>query len=190
MTLIAANALLFAGERWTNPAGAGATMLAALRPMFFHPGTLAFVISVLYLWLFGDNVEDQLGRARFTTLYVISGLTAAVAQSMSGLDWRSIQVGASGAIGGVLGAYFLLYPRSRVLTLVPFPLSLHEVPAGFFLLFWYMFQVLTLASVQAGRIPAHIAAGLVAHATAFVTGALLCLALRRRERARVEWWGP
>ena len=190
MTLIAANALLFAGERWTNPAGAAAALVAALRPMFFHPGTLAFVISALYLWLFGDNVEDQLGRARFTTLYVISGLTAAGAQSITGLDWRSIPVGASGAIGGVLGAYFLLYPRSRVLTLVPFPLSLHEVPAGFFLLFWYMVQVLTLASLQAGRSPAYIAPGLVPHATAFVTGAVLCLALRRRERARVEWRDP
>jgi membrane associated rhomboid family serine protease len=181
MTLIAANALLFAGERWTNPAGPAATMFAALRPLFFHPGTLAFVIGAFYLWLFGDNVEDQLGRARFTTLYVVSGLTAAVAQSMIGLDWRSIQVGASGAIGGVLGAYFLLYPHSRVLTLVPFPLALHEVPALLFLLFWYMFQVLMLASVQAGRSPAHIAPALVAHATAFVTGALLCLVLRRRE---------
>ena len=190
MTLIAANALLFAGERWTDPAGEGATILAALRPMFSHPGALAFVISVLYLWLFGDNVEDQLGRTRFTTLYLVSGLTAAVAQSMTGLDWRSVQVSASGAIGGVLGAYFLLYPRSRVLTLVPVPLSLHEVPAGFFLLFWYMLQVLTLASVQAGRGPAHIVPGLVAHATAFVTGGLLCLALRRRERARVEWRDP
>ena len=190
MTLIATNALLFAVERWTNPAGEAARILAALRPLFFHPGALPFLMGVLYLWLFGDNVEDQLGRARFAMLYIISGVMAAVAQSLVGLDWRGSVVGASGAIGGVLGAYFLLYPRSRVLTLVPFPLSLHELPAAFFLLFWYMFQVLTLATHQTSRSALHIAPGLVAHATAFVTGAVLCLALRRRERARVEWRDP
>jgi membrane associated rhomboid family serine protease len=190
MTLIAANALLFAVERWTSPASEAASMLAALRPMFSHPGALAFLIGVLYLWLFGDNVEDQLGRARFATLYITSGLTAAGAQSLTGLDWRGTLVGASGAIGGVLGAYFLLYPRSRVLTFVPFPLALHEVPAALFLPFWYMFQVLTLVSHQTTRGASHVAPGLVAHATAFVTGALLCLALRRRERARVEWRDP
>lgn len=182
---------MFALDRWASAGGEPATVLALSRPLFFHPGLLAFAINLLYLWLFGDNVEDQLGRTRFTALYVVSGLSAAAAQTMGGgFDWRGFLVGASGAIGGVLGAYFLLYPRSRVLTLVPYPLSLHEVPAAFFLPFWYLFQLLTVATVQAGRSAQQVAPALVAHAAAFVAGGLLCFALRRRERARVEWWGP
>ena len=148
------------------------------------------LINLLYLWLFGDNVEDQLGRTRFATLYVISGLTAVAVQTWGGFDSRALLVGASGAIGGVLGAYFLLYPRSRVLTLAPFPLSLHELPVTFFLLFWYLFQMLMVAAVQTTRSADQVAPALAAHAAAFVSGALLCFALRRRERARVEWWGP
>lgn len=189
MILIALNALMFGAERWIDGSGQAAEFWPAVRPLFFHPVALAFGINLLYLWLFGDNVEDQLGRTRFALLYVASGLSAAGAQALGAPDSERFGLGASGAIGGVLGAYFLLYPRSRVLTLVPFPLSLHELPAGFFLFFWYLFQILTLAAIEAGSGAVQLGPAFVAHAAAFLTGAALCFALRRRERARVEWWG-
>ena len=157
--------------------------------MFSHPAVLALIINLLYLWLFGDNVENRLGRLRFAMLYIISGMAAAMTQSVSGLDERGFPVGASGAIGGVLGAYFFLFPRSRVLTLVPIPISLHEVPAVFYLLFWYMFQILILAAIPATRAIDQLIPTVFAHASAFAMGTVLCVALRRRERARVEWWG-
>ena len=188
LSLIAANALAFGVERWADGGQAGA-WLAAAGPMFFHPAVLALVINLLYLWLFGDNVENRLGRIRFAMLYIISGIAAAITQSVSGLDERGLPVGASGAIGGVLGAYFFLFPRSRVLTLVPVPLSLHEVPAVFYLLLWYMFQILILAAIPATRAIDQLIPSVLAHGSAFAMGTLLGVALGRRERTRVEWWG-
>ena len=165
--------------------------IGVLRSAFFHVGAVPFCINILFLWLFGDNVEDQTGRGRFVILYLLSGISAALAHAALDPSASRTLIGASGAIGGVMGAYFVLYPHSRILVLLPLPLSLHELPAALFLGIWLVLQLLTVAG-QVGAHPqaADLAAGLTAHAMGFATGALLCLAFRRPERARVEWWSP
>ena len=189
LTLIAINALAFLLQWWTAvPITLDFT--GGIRALFFHAGAMSFGVNVLFLWLFGDNVEDQTGRARFVTLYFVSGISATLAQAFIDPGVTRTLIGTSGAVSGVLGAYFVLYPRSRILVFFPLPLTLHELPAAFFLGVWFLLQFVTLAA-QAGSAthPAGIPPGLAAHAVGLATGALLCLALRRRERGRVEWWG-
>ena len=87
--------------------------------MFLHGGLLHFGGNMLYLWIFGDNVEDRMGHGRFVVFYLLCGAAAALAQTMFDPDSPVPMVGASGAIAGVMGAYFVLYPRSRIVTLLP-----------------------------------------------------------------------
>jgi len=130
--------------------------------MFLHGGWLHLLTNMWFLYIFGDNVEDRLGPSRFIAFYILSGIAAASMHLLT--KWHSPlpTVGASGAIAGVMGAYFLLFPRSRVLTMVPiffFPL-LFEVPAVFFLGFWIIIQFFwaSLSHGQAGGVAwwAHI----------------------------------
>jgi len=100
---------------------------------------------MLFLWIFGNNVEDSMGRSRYLAFYVLGGLTATAAQTIVTLHWGSAadaaipNVGASGAIAAVLGAYFVLLPRARVLTWIVF--VLREVPAFVLLGLWFVFQL-------------------------------------------------
>jgi len=116
--------------------------LPFLTAMFLHGGWLHIIGNMLYLWIFGDNVEDRLGRGRFLIFYLLCGLVSGFAQVYISPTSRVPMIGASGAIAGVLGGYFLLYPHSRIVTLVPifFFLQLVEIPAFFFLLFWFLLQ--------------------------------------------------
>jgi membrane associated rhomboid family serine protease len=125
-------------------------------------------LSSLCLWLFGWTVEDRLGRARFLTMFLACGV---LAWSISSPDEA-----VDGAVAGVLGAYFVLYPRSIVLMLVPAPPLLVEVPAVVCLSLWFLIQILI------GPFAPQLA-GLAA-------GAALGMVLRRAERMRVEWWSP
>jgi rhomboid family protein len=128
---------------------------------------LTFAANLLVLWLFADNVEDRLGRARFLAFYVLCGAAGVAAQGLTVAGPVVPALLATGAVGGVLSAYFVLYPRSRVLMLVPLPLTLVEVPALFFL------GVFFLLHVPGGL-------GSIAPALAgFVAGGPLCLAFRR-----------
>ena len=101
--------------------------------------------NMLYLWIFGDNVEDRMGHGRFLVFYLLCGIAAALAQTITAPDSVVPMVGASGAIAGVMGAYFVLYPRSRIVTLVPlfFFFQIIEVPAIFFLGIWFLMQFLS-----------------------------------------------
>jgi membrane associated rhomboid family serine protease len=146
---------------------------------------------MLYLWIFGDNVEDRMGHGRFLVFYLLCGATAALAQTFT--DPASIvpMVGASGAIAGVMGAYFVLYPRSRIVTLVPifFFIRIIEVPAIFFLGIWFLMQfasglgsIATAAGEPAGGI------AFWAHVAGFGAGLATVTLFRRPERTRVEWW--
>src|SRR5215208_3601166 len=116
-----------------------ATLLAS---MFLHGGFLHFAGNMLYLWIFGDNVEDRMGHGRFLTFYLLCGTAAALAQTIMSPDSVVPMVGASGAIAGVMGAYFVLYPKSRIVTLIPifFFFQVIEVPAIFFLGIWFLMQ--------------------------------------------------
>jgi membrane associated rhomboid family serine protease len=121
----------------------------AFTAMFAHAGWLHLIGNMLFLWIFGNNVEDAMGHLRFVFFYVLAGLVATMLQAAVTLafgapgDAAVPAVGASGAIGGVLGAYFVLFPRARVLGLVPLLVVLIpvEMPAILFLGFWFAFQL-------------------------------------------------
>jgi membrane associated rhomboid family serine protease len=156
--------------------------------MFVHSGLLHIGGNLLSLWIFGDNVEDRLGHGRFLAFYLAAGFAAALAETWASPGSTLPLVGASGAIAGVMGAYLVLFPRSRVLVLVPIFIVYWEVvemPAVFFLAAWFALQVL-------GGLARPLAGGggvaFWAHAGGFLAGVLLIWLLRRRERLRVEWW--
>ena len=114
-----------------------------LTSMFLHSGWLHFGGNMLYLWIFGDNVEDRLGHGWFLAFYLFCGAIAVFGQVAMNPDSLVPMIGASGAIAGVMGAYFVLYPHSRVLTAVfiLFFLDLVEIPAIFFLGIWFLMQL-------------------------------------------------
>ena len=119
--------------------------LSLFSSMFMHGGFLHLLGNMLYLWIFGDNVEDKLGHIRFVIFYIISGLIASFSYIITAPGSNVPMVGASGAISGVLGAYFLKFPKARILTLIFFGFFVRmvKVPALFFLGFWFFLQLLS-----------------------------------------------
>lgn len=160
--------------------------------MFLHGSLMHAGGNMLYLWIFGDNVEDRMGHGRYLTFYLLCGVTAAVAQAVLSSDSGIPMVGASGAIAGVMGAYVVLYPRSRIVTLLPLFVFIQivEIPAFFYLGFWFLMQFIngigSLAEVSGGRPAGGIA--FWAHAAGFAAGLVGVFLFRRPERQRVEWW--
>ena len=118
--------------------------------MFLHGGWMHLIGNGLYLWIFGDNVEDAMGHARFLVFYLACGVAAALAQAIPDPTSQLPMIGASGAISGVLGAYLLLYPHARVLVGIPFGFYLHtlHMPAGVVLLLWFGLQFLNESSMS------------------------------------------
>jgi membrane associated rhomboid family serine protease len=112
--------------------------------MFLHGGYIHIAGNMLYLWIFGDNIEDRLGSFRFLLLYIASGLVAATAHLIMNSESEVPSLGASGAVSGVLGAYILLYPKAKILTIFPilFFLQFFELPAFFFIGTWLIQQLL------------------------------------------------
>lgn len=123
-------------------------MLSALVPvytsMFLHGGFLHLFSNMWMLWIFGDNVEDSMGHLRYLVFYLLCGTISVFAQATAASASTLPLVGASGAISGVLGAYFILYPKARVLTLLPIFILFYlvEVPAYVFLGLWFLLQIL------------------------------------------------
>jgi len=148
-----------------------------LTSMFLHGGWLHILGNMWTLWIFGDNVEDRMGPVRFTTFYVLCGLTAGIAHCLWNPNSTLPTVGASGAIAGVMGAYFYLFPESRVILVVPiffYPLFL-ELPAVTYLGIWALSQVFsgTLALAAQGSVGgvawwAHVGGFLAGMALQFV----------------------
>ena len=110
--------------------------------MFMHGGILHIAFNMLFLWIFGNNIEDSMGRPRFLLFYLAAGIVAAYAQALLDTNATEPAIGASGAIAGVLGGYLLLYPRARVLTVifVIFFVTLIEIPAWVMLGIWFLLQ--------------------------------------------------
>ena len=163
--------------------------VAVFTSMFLHGGLFHLGGNMLYLWIFGDNVEDRLGHGRFLTFYVLCGVAAAVAQAMLSPDSRVPMVGASGAIAGVMGAYFVLYPRSRIVTLVPIFIffQIVEIPAIFFLGLWFVMQFLSgvgSVATATGRVSGGIA--FWAHVAGFAAGMVGVFLMRRPEIGRAH----
>jgi len=158
--------------------------------MFLHGGLLHVGGNMLYLWIFGDNVEDRMGHGRFVVFYLLCGVSAALAQAMLNPDSLVPMIGASGAIAGVMGAYFILYPHSRIVTLVPFGFLLIEVPAILFLGIWFLMQLLSGVGSIATTVRGEPGGGVAfwAHVAGFAAGSIGVFVFRRPERQRVEWW--
>jgi membrane associated rhomboid family serine protease len=161
-----------------------------LTSMFLHGGWLHLGFNMLTLWIFGNNVEDALGRVRFVAFYVAAGIAAALAQTLASAASGDVlvpMVGASGAIAGVLAAYLVLFPYARVLTAVVIVIFVRLVylPARFFILGWFGLQVL---SVLFGGTPGGGIA-FFAHIGGFIAGWLLVRIIGRRPpwRARRLW---
>src|SRR3979409_965471 len=114
-----------------------------ITSMFLHGSWLHVIGNMWYLWIFGDNVEDRVGHGRFIVFYLLCGAVAALGQVAVDPNSLLPTIGASGAIAGVMGAYFVLYPRSRVLTLIPLVIfwEVIEVPAPLLLGFWFLMQL-------------------------------------------------
>jgi membrane associated rhomboid family serine protease len=120
--------------------------LTLITSMFIHGGLLHLLGNMLYLWIFGNNVEDYLGSFRFTLFYLLSGLGASFTHIIFHFNSPYPMIGASGAVAGVMGAYLILYPRARVLTLV-FPfffIRIIPIPAAIVLGFWFLLQILNI----------------------------------------------
>ena len=128
-------------------AGLPATILPLFTSMFLHGGWMHLIGNMLFLYIFGDNIEDASGHGRYLLFYLLGGMAGAGAQMAVGPGVLTPMVGASGAIAGVLGAYMVIYPRSQVVTLIPFMfIMLVRIPAVVFLGLWFVFEFISGAS--------------------------------------------
>src|SRR5438132_8830075 len=150
--------------------------------MFLHGGWLHLGGNMLYLWVFGDNVEDRLGHGRYLFFYLACGLIATVAHAMMNPTSRVPSIGASGAIAGVLGAYIVLFPKQRVTTLIPIFIfvTVREVPAIFLLGFWIVMQLFFGAASMGGDLQRSGGVAYFAHIGGFVAGMILIMLLGGR----------
>lgn len=151
--------------------------------MFMHGGWSHIIGNMLFLWIFGDNVEDNLSHVRFFFYYLILGAAAGLAQVYMHPASQVPMVGASGAIAGILGSYFILHPGAKVLTLIPLGLFTRvvEIPAFFFLGLWFVLQALQgWGSLMAGGGDTGGGVAWWAHAGGFVAGLILIWVFRRR----------
>ena len=147
--------------------------------MFLHGGWMHLIGNMLYLWIFGNNVEDAMGHVRFVFFYLLTGAAAALAQALPNAESAVPMIGASGAISGVLGAYLLLYPRAQVLVFLPlgyFSRLIH-LPAMYVLGFWFVLQIINTALA-----PAAAGGGVAwgAHIGGFVAGMALIPLFKHR----------
>lgn len=159
--------------------GGGGTWYTLFSSMFMHGGWMHIIGNLWFLWIFGGNVEDSMGPVRFVVFYLLCGVAAAAAQVMTNTESIVPMVGASGAIGGVMGAYILLYPRVNVhmLFIFGFYITTFAIPAVFMLGYWFLVQVLSgVASLGASG------GGVAfwAHVGGFAAGGLLVLFFKNR----------
>jgi membrane associated rhomboid family serine protease len=153
--------------------------------MFLHGGWMHLIGNMLYLWIFGNNIEDAMGHVRFVLFYLMCGVAAALLQVVPNAESTIPMIGASGAISGVLGAYLLLYPRAQVLVLIPlgyFSRLIH-LPAMFVLGFWFVLQLIN--SMLADPAKGGVAWG--AHIGGFLAGMTLIPLFKYR---RVRFFAP
>jgi membrane associated rhomboid family serine protease len=202
ITLIAINVMVFLFKASLGPYSRNALieyyglvpdqvrLSSILTSMFLHGGWLHVLGNMWFLWIFGDNIEDLLGHAKFLVFYLLCGIVAALGQVIANPNSTVPMVGASGAIAGVMGAYLIKFPRARILTLVFFLfITIIEIPAPLMLAYWFVIQ---LFSGFGSIARTHLSEGgtaFFAHIAGFVAGILLVKVLgasgqynRRRDR--------
>ena len=165
-------AVIFGSQNLPSELVAIPASLSVFTSMFLHGGFLHLIGNMLYLWIFGNNIEDAMGHGRFILFYLLTGVAASMAHFFTDLNSQIPTIGASGAISGILGAYILLYPRAQVLVLIflGFFIRVMYVPAGLALGFYFLLQILqgTLTFGQGGGGVAWFA-----HIGGFMAGLLL-----------------
>ena len=149
-------------------------VLTLFTSMFMHGGWEHVLGNMLFLWIFGNNIEDRVGRRRFLLFYLLGGLAASALQLAAGPSSDVPNIGASGAIAAVLGGYLLLYPTAAVVTYIP-PFFFIPLPAVFFLVGWFALQIVAASSVQVGSAGGGVA--YFAHIGGFAFGLLT-----------IRWW--
>ena len=175
----------FIPNRYETPLAIATSPLPVFSSMFLHGGLAHVGGNLLYLIIFGDNVEDRLGHLRYLFFYLLCGIAAALGQYMVDTTSAVPMVGASGAISGVLGAYLILYPKARVVTIWWFFIFIRfiELPAIIYLGGWFAYQV--FSGVAAGPVGDGGGVAFWAHIGGFVAGvSLLMFFLPRRRKAR------
>ncbi len=179
------------GEFLQGQAPAAAAIPPMLTSMFLHGGVLHLLGNMWFLWIFGDNLEDQLGHFRYLAFYLACGLVASLAHISANPASLIPSVGASGAIAGVMAGYMLLFPGARVLTLIPFFLIfIKELPAWVILLYWIVIQI--VSGLTTLGTPVALSQGGVAwwaHVGSFFAGLALVKIMGRRRQVRryYEW---
>lgn len=159
-------------------------LLRLTTTMFMHGGWLHVLSNMLYMWIFGDNVEDRIGHLKYLVFYLISGYVASLAHIIVDPSSNSPLIGASGAIAGLLGAYLILFPHARVLTLVfiVFFIQIIPIPAVVFLGIWFFLQLMSGTASLTGQAAQGVA--FWAHIGGFVAGMVLVKFFARRKDIR------
>ena len=181
-------AVLFAGAimpeeiAWIPPG------LTVVTSMFLHGSWGHLIGNMLYLWIFGNNIEDSMGHLRFSLFYLLCGAAALLAQALPNPDSEIPMVGASGAISGILGAYLLLYPHARVLVLIPlgFIIQTIQLKAAWVLGLWFAIQLLSSTLKISGE--SGVAFG--AHIGGFIAGLALIPLFKHKNIALQNPFGP
>jgi len=195
-------ALAPTGQTGVGPQGAGCVLaaprfhkspvLSAFTAMFVHGGWLHLLGNMLFLFVFGNNVEDRFGRLRYLVFYIGCGMLAAYGFALANRNSTEVLIGASGAIAGVLGAYALLFPRQRVTTLIPIFIfiTVREIPAVFLLGFWFVIQFFAGAASLGGNMGEQGGVAYFAHIGGFVAGMVLIVLMggRRPRRPAYSGW--
>jgi membrane associated rhomboid family serine protease len=151
--------------------------------MFLHGGWMHLLGNMLYLWIFGNNIEDAMGHAKFVVFYILSGILAALSHALTDPSSPIPMVGASGAISAVLGAYLLLFPRAHVLVLLP-TIGMTRVAAGVVLGMWFITQLIS-GGMSVGTTGGGVA--FFAHIGGFIAGMALIGLFKRKE---VRFFSP
>ena len=163
--------------------------MTLVSSMFLHGSWSHVIGNMWYLWIFGDNVEDRVGHGRFIVFYLLCGIAAGLGQIAMDPSSTLPTIGASGAIAGVMGAYFVLYPNSRVLTLmfVFFFYEIFELPAIVLLGFWFLIQLFSAGAI-AVTASSHGSGGVafVAHVAGFIFGMIAVFVFKKRQR-QTDW---
>jgi len=163
-------------------------LLRILISMFLHGGWLHIGGNMLYLWIFGDNIEDRLGHFKYAVFYLLCGFIATMSHAVMNASSTLPSIGASGAIAGVLGAYVVLFPKARVTTLIPIFIfiTIRDIPAIVVLGFWFVLQLFVgVASIGASG-DATGGVAVFAHIGGFIAGMILVIAMGGMRRPRPQ----
>lgn len=161
--------------------GFGDALLPLFTSMFLHASWLHLLGNMWFLWVFGDNIEDRLGHLRFLLFYLLAGIGAALVHTVFNLTSTLPAIGASGAVSGVMGAYLILFPGSRVLTLIPaFFIFTVELPAFVMILYWFFIQLVSGWATALMPVAQRGGVAWWAHVGGFLVGIGLIYVFRQR----------